>query len=105
MSLTTFTSMPAREVAALGGQQAMYQLRHVLTGFATGGAVGPSAGLLSTVAGLRAPGLSRLDLGDRGRATIEGGYHMHFHERVKDQDPLHITMLAHQRLLHDLSNR
>jgi hypothetical protein len=94
---------PAREVAALGGQQAMYQLRHVLTGYASGGAVDHSAGLLSVAAGLRGPGLARLD-NLAGRAAQPLHYEQHLHYPVPDSVG-HGQMRAQQLLLHDLSNR
>jgi hypothetical protein len=94
---------PAREVAALGGQQAMYQLRHVLTGYASGGAVDSSAGLLSVAAGLRGPGLARLDA-LAGGAVQPLHYEQHLHYPVPDSVG-HGQMRAQQLLLHELSNR
>lgn len=94
---------PAREVAALGGQQAMYQLRRVLTGYAAGGSVGSSRGLMSAAAGTRAPGLARLnDLAGRSGGDLY--YEQHLHYPIPDSVG-HGQMRAQQLLLHELSNR
>jgi hypothetical protein len=114
----------AREVAAAGGHQMMYQLRQAVLGglgFAAGGPVGYDAKALSSLsvgspdlgavlAGLNG-GISRLGsrsldgLAPAARIRIEGGYHQSFHEPVPSQSVEHLALVGHTRLLHDLENR
>lgn len=58
---------------------------------------------ISAVAG--GGSINHTELATNAGPTIAGGYHQHFHERVRDQDSTHLAMLGHQRLMHTLSNR